>query len=68
MELKKDKKTTYEARTPDEIRMEMKKDGRLPPISSNVLPINISCTSKSYFFVEPFKMGDPSAGFQLVWW
>jgi len=44
VELKKDKKTTDEARTPDEIRMEMKKDGRLPPISSSVLPINISCT------------------------
>ena len=43
-ELKKDRER--DNKTPDEMRMEMKKEGRLPPRTAQVLPINISCTSK----------------------
>ncbi|XP_005093094.2 probable 39S ribosomal protein L45, mitochondrial [Aplysia californica] len=53
VELKKDKKK--ENRTPDEIRMEMKKEGRLPPRFQQDLPINTSCTRS---VIEPYKPKD----------
>ncbi|KAK0053191.1 39S ribosomal protein L45 mitochondrial [Biomphalaria pfeifferi] len=51
VELKSEKKNR-EDKTPDELRMEMKKEGRLPPRTFQELPLNISCTRS---IMEPFK-------------
>ncbi|BFZ22631.1 hypothetical protein BsWGS_25670 [Bradybaena similaris] len=50
VELKSEK--PQEKKTMDELRMEMKKEGRLPPRMFNYLPLNISCTLA---IIDPFK-------------
>ncbi|KAH9524303.1 39S ribosomal protein L45, mitochondrial [Bulinus truncatus] len=55
VELKGEKKK-IEDKTSDEIRMDMKKEGKLPPRIFQELPLNISCTRS---VIDPFK---PSEG------
>jgi len=57
VELKKDRPLRMSEKTSDEIRMELKKEGRLPPRSAQVLPIDISCTRSIVDPYEP-KPGD----------
>ncbi|CAL1536748.1 unnamed protein product [Lymnaea stagnalis] len=51
IELKSEKKR-QEDKTSDELRMDMKKEGRLPPRTFQELPLNISCTRG---IIDPFK-------------
>ncbi|XP_059151209.1 large ribosomal subunit protein mL45-like [Physella acuta] len=53
-ELKKDR-TDHKNKTADEIRMDMKKNGSLPPRTFQELPLNISCTRA---FMDQFKPPD----------
>jgi len=52
VQLKNEREKPRDERSPDEIRMEMKKEGRLPPRQHMALPINISCTRQ---IMDPYK-------------